>query len=328
MMKPLVVVMLLTRIAAADPDETEVVSLARTCAEATEEGLLDEPGRAIAKRRLARALEELDLFVVDDHCQDTYRVAHLKVGSGTVIRIAGPNGSRRWTNPDPKALPEIYRKMVTDLLHAPIDSDEGPGIAARPPIAAPLPPTATPLDRFPSAPFRVAEAPPAPFPTPSLVSSANRRQWYASLGAGGLAGGGAGISATIGYRLESGTLMFDAAARLFSVSGSQSNGSQGSGASVGGLKVGVLATSRQESVKLYAGGGLGFSATTITEPNFNQQSGSGGVVHGTAGMWFGDAKTRPFLEAELTLPLYKTRAPMTGTSAYPASFGLALGLAI
>ena len=312
LIKSIAALMLLSRLAAAEEEASPTVTLARTCVEVTEGGILDDAGRIAARQRLTRALEERDVFVVETECAETYRVEHSMVGRVMVVRISSPRGTRRWTNPDAEKLLPIYRAMVESLLTGSSADPYDPEVPnARAPIA-------------PTPPARVATgAPPAPFavtsyPAPDFAVPKSGH-WYGAVGGGGFVGSNPGVSLAVGYRLHRPRMIIDARGRLI---GGDAGGNVAAG-------VGVYAIDKREDTTLYAGGGLEISNTAYLSDSStgSQITGAGVAPFGTAGVQLGseDSTFRPFIQAELALPFYVARDARTGESHYPASFSISFG---
>lgn len=308
LIKSVATLMVLARLAAADEATPSTITLARTCVEA--EGVLDDAGRVAAKQRLTRVLEERDLFVVDSECGETYRVEHSMAGRVLVIRISGPHGIRRWTDPNTDKLLPVYRAMVESILDGGVDDPYGSEL----PGTGEAPGPAPRANVAPPAPFGVT-----PYASPDLGLPKPSR-WYVTIGGGGLAGGSGGVAMGGGYRYRTSRTIIDARLHM---QGAEEAANYGAG-------VGLYTTTQRDGNLLYAGGGLELSAAIYQtlSPQSTQMSGGGLAPFGTAGIQFGNQASRYqlFAQAELSLPFYVARNQTTGQSQYPATFSVVVGL--
>jgi len=318
-----VLVLLLSRLALADGRE---IALESVCAEAETSEFVDQAERTAARALLARTLERENLLVVETGCTQTYRVGHHLAAGKWTVRIAGPSGSRRWTNATVERYPDIYRDLVHALIEMPVVPATIPSVPAVPAAPGIADPFAPPPPDAPLAVREIEGPPPAPFPIatsgsyPTPVAYGNpdvTSAWYGTAGFGGVGGVGAGMALGFGYRRATGTLAFDG-----SVSGVAAAEGSSFKFSFEALRLGRSRAERkpQEGTGYY-GGGASFGATEIGDGMYESATIKGTGLAGelTAGYVFESDGPSLFIQADLSLPLY------TAGNAYPAMFTVGLG---
>jgi len=289
---------LATSVAAAEPAAD--LALASVCAEIdAARDVLPPTERAVAQLRLARALQDADVLVVDHGCTEHYVLSHEQDGDDFIVRLVGPAGVRRARNPERDALPRAYERLVIALLDAQEEAAEAARLAqeeaneaaeaalaeqaasARPEVATTEPTDTTYADATAmQTDFDVV--PPEPASTVKLDAL-----FYVQLHAGSF---GAGFG--IGVRFA----VSPAVAVDLSLAGAGGDDSDlvETSAKVLGYRF------PEASSSSYFGGGIGFGSQTSYE-----MESSGMSLHGTAGYGFNRTQSfRMFVQGDLGIPLY------------------------
>jgi hypothetical protein len=263
---------------------------------------LTEQERQAATMLLTQALEHSGQAVVLSGCDQTYFVAHIKLGGSVSITLTGPQGYRQATAHGIEDLPNWYDQMVRSLL-----------------TGAPMGATNSTVTRNNVAVAQVA---------PNRVEADSL--WYARLGYGLTFGGDLrkGPALGFGYRYELDNLAIDFSFFNFMVDSNNDNSGNSS-------SIGITATwIRLEALYFfnslangssYIGGGLGWGAAATGKSETDMAgytttsvySGSGLEAQVTAGYEFLRASTiRLFAQADLTLPFYMAHPDLltSGTS--------------
>jgi hypothetical protein len=276
---------------------------------------LTDQERQAATLLLTQALERNGMPVVASGCDQTYAVAHVKLGNSVSITLMGPQGYRQATARSIEDLPSWYDQMVRSLL-----------------TGAPMAATSTAVTRDNVAASQMA---------PNRVEADSL--WYVRLGYGMTFGGDLrkGPALGFGYRYELDNLAIDFSFLNFMIDSGNDSDTTGS--------VGVTATwlrlqalyflNPMANGSSYIGAGLGWGAAATVKsetdsmgyPTSSAYSGSGLEGQLTAGYEFLRASTiRMFGQADLTLPFYMAHASLfnatTGDSRYLPTLTFSLGI--
>lgn len=281
----------------------------------TSRDTLSEQDRNATAFFLAQTLQQQGLQVVQQDCQGTYVVYHVRLGSSVTVFMQGPQGYRQATARALEEVPAVYSQMVHSLITGQ--------------------PMNTANDTVDRTNVTAAQQAPNRVEADSL--------WYARLGYGANIGPSftSGPAFGFGYRYELDSLgidfsFFDTA--VYSKGGN----SDASGANITWVKLMALyflnPTANRSS---YVGAGLGWGFSTLQRSGSadtfaaNDYTGSGLQGELTAGYEFLRASTiRMFVQADATLPFYLVRTtdylPTGGTTstqtAYAPSLTVSFGL--
>jgi hypothetical protein len=298
---------------AAAPRRAEAAACAQV--DASRDNLTEQERQAAAML-LAQALEHNGQPVVASGCDQTYYVAHVKLGASVSITLTGPQGYRQATAHSIEELPSWYDQMVRSLL-----------------TGVPMNATGASVTRNNVAASQMA---------PNRVEADSL--WYARLGYGMTFGGDLrkGPALGFGYRYELDNLALDLSFLNFMIdSNNDSASSQSVGITASWIRLeGLFFINPMANASAYIGGGLGWGAAATVETTTDMTgyttgsvfSGSGLEGQVTAGFEFLRASTiRMFAQADLTLPFYMAHADVltaTGTreSRYLPTLTFSLGI--
>jgi len=242
-------------------------------------------------------------------CTETYIVSNIKLGNTITINISGQRGTRSGRSTSLDDLPNVYSQMVKSLITgAPMET--GGGATDR-----------TNVTKEQEAPRRVA--------ADSLK--------YVSLGYGGVIAGrfAYGPAFGFGYRKELDRLALDISGfniLLANDNNDSANDDRNYGYSMGLIQLaGLFYQDPLKDTTLYYGGGISYGFTVVSNGD-NTFEGSGMQGHAIAGYEaFRSSTIRGFVQFDLTLPFYSSKADVfdTGTSVgskYTPTVSLQLGL--
>jgi len=254
-------------------------------------------GGELQEKTLARVLEEEDLLVSNETCEEIYTGSVERTGTAFTVHLRNAAGARHTIVPTVADIPAAYRQLVH--LLAAKDSDER-GSEARVPQAT---------DSEPQAVADAEQHDEAPAPA-SEESSGSRSLLYARVGFGSVTALGAG------YRYTSGHAGLDVSA---AVAGSSS-------ISTGTMKGEVLVVASPAATSSWYAG-FGTSLGGMQYNTYAMSASGGGIgVEMTAGYEFPIATARAFLQSDLTIPAYSFTDAVGNAIKAPTTFVVSLGV--
>lgn len=281
----LVLAVLLAAVPAAAQPIVEVVP---TCVEAD----------AAQRTFLVRALERLELLIVETGCRDTITLTEEVEGDRVVVRLANSEAKRKMKVRATDDRIAIYTAMAKSLL-APPEPESEPT------------PAASPIEEYPTASTYRPELPQVDAVAPEDFVPM-RSAFYAMLGVG------TGVSMTLGYRTGHRT-KFDLAWQIIGDDGPES----GSKMTTVAMRAQIIRVAKPDARStFYAGGGLSLASTErAMQYSSSPSAQEGGVrLESTLGFELGRSKSHVFyLEAAGALPLYNVG------DTYPVTFVISAG---
>jgi hypothetical protein len=255
-------------LAAAPAFAEPTIELAPTCVEidATHDEL-PEAERPAARLLLVRALERLDLLIVETGCRETITISHMHDGGSVHVRLANSHARRKLTVSIREDMLEVYGRMGKSLLAPPAE-----------PVAAPIEPIETP-------------AVTAYEPEPVVLKPGS---WYVLVGLGVHDdGGGKGIS--FGYRYGH-QYKLDLGMSITGSDGSTTTAFRGQV-----LKMKTPA----EAMSVYYGMGVSYASTELMMSS-GVRDASGARIESTGGVELARSRSRRlYVEGNLSIPLYE-----------------------
>ncbi len=263
--------------------------------------------RSAARALFMQALES-NGQKVSKPCDAVYRVYNVRLGNSVSAAVTAPQGTRSATVRTIEDLPSVYDQMVRSLL------------------------TGVPMSTTSSAVTRENVTSNQAAPRRAEADSL----WYARIGYGTVFGGGSapGPAIGFGYRYELDQLGVDLSFinLAFPEHDSTASGDVGISGSWARL-LALYYLNPKANSSIYGGGGLSWGGSAVTSSG-NVYSGSGIQGELSVGYEMLRASTiRLFVQADLTLPFYKStndsfdmfgNAVSTG-SRYTPTFVIALG---
>jgi hypothetical protein len=279
---------------------------------------LSEADRSATRTMLERTLEKNGQRVAQSGCSATYRVYHVKLGSGVTVVINGPNDSREMHVNSVDEIPNAYSQMVKSLL-----------------TGSPMGAEGNAIDR--TNVTTTQSMPPARVTADSL--------FYLRLGYGGFAtsGGSLGPDFGLGWRRELDRLAIDLS--IFNVTLGRKDGSYKDYRMSIVKLMGLYYFDPYANNSLYAGAGLGWGALSISRNSgyfagtvFDNYTGTGLDFELSIGYeMLRVSNIRVLVQLNGSLPTYKATATIdsfssvtglqpTKESFYVPTIGLSVGL--